>query len=236
MDCTIVFNNAGVLVFSRGHKAAALDLFRGALETKLLYERRQQAAEQRRTNVTPAPGRCVTPDCVLRAAEHLSNIALFASQANESDPALEDGITEPVVPYESRDFNPYIIARPFELPLDRQASTQLASAVIVFNLGLVHHAASRTSAKAASFYEISAALLASEPILPESALLRVAIMNNFGVWCYDNGDGESLRTCMEHLMTVLKHSDHYLDPTVGAHVQTNIDWLLTPPNGGSPAA
>ena len=248
-------NNAGVLALSNGHVRAALDFFRGALETKLAYERMHPPMDvDESTGVTdnedlweqggrpegnegPVMERCVTPDCVIRAENHLSNLDYFRTQREdtETSPVLEEGCLEPVIPYESRDFNPYLYLKPFELSRN-PASTQLTSAIIVFNLGIVHHKGSRTSTKAAAFYEIAAALLSTEPVGDDNMLLRVAMMNNFGVWCFENGDGESLRTCMERLSTVLQNSGHSIETSVEQQVQRNISWLLTPPNGGSPAA
>ena len=142
----------------------------------------------------------------------------------------------PAVPLESRGYNPFIYLQPFELPNTSFASTQLTSAVIVFNLGLVHHCASRNSPKTAAFYEIAAALLSSDLDLMRSSLLRTAIINNFGVWCYENGEGESTRMCMEHLSRIIDASCTTMSTVVEEGIRLNIQWLLTPPTGGSPAA
>jgi hypothetical protein len=139
------------------------------------------------------------------------------------------------VPIESRGYNPYLYAQPFELP-SNPTSTQHTSAIIVFNLGLVYQSMSRSAPKAASFYEISAALLASEVDFIETTEIRIAIMNNFGVWCYENGDGETLRTCMEQLGTLLDRSVDEIPTEVQEGVFSNIRWFITPPTGGSPAA
>jgi hypothetical protein len=233
MDRSLVFNNAGARALSHGHKAVALELFRGALETKLAFERQNPPGG---TTHTEPVERCITPECVLRAESHLSHMDEYSTQneVEELTPVL-DSVDDAIIPFADRGYDPYVYALPFQLP-SASASTQLTSAIIVFNLGLVHQIASRTSAKAAAFYEIAAALLASEAPSPESVVLRVAMLNNFGVWSYENGDGESLRTCMEHLSNVLQQARPSLDQQVEDSIKRNIDWLLTPPNGGSPAA
>jgi len=354
MDRSVAFNNAGVMALNNGYRRAALELFRGALETKLVLERslsgmgpavveeddddsmstatnddgnnnsnnpaehsmdlqeddehqqeriyEQPQPRQQRLSARPSSSSSQPtvvpqdvavperqdalqqqqqqqPECVIRAESHLSNLSRYSTPLDESErrmlaaanggdeasaSAIEEGISDPVIPYANRDFNPYIYLRPFPLPSQQQqqqqqqqrgssppedsiSATQITSAVIVFNLGLVHHHASRRSAKAAAFYEISAALLSAEPISRSTVLLRVAIMNNFGVWCYENGNdnGETLRTCMEHLSTVLDYArrlDNGIDGTsvidrdVEESVTNNINYIITPPNGGSPAA
>jgi hypothetical protein len=153
----------------------------------------------------------------------------------ETNPVLEI-VQEPAVPYETQGYSPYICQRPFELPLNRTTSTQLTSAAIIFNLGLVHQVVSKASAKATAFYEIAAALLSSEDSSGESALLRVALMNNYGVLSYLNGEGEALALCMEHLSTVLREPHPVIDTEIERNIHRNINWFLTPLNGGSPAA
>lgn len=234
MDRSLVFNNAGALVLHNGHSRVALELFRAALESKLAYER---AHPPDAPMASDPVDRCVTPECVVRAEGHLTNMECYSSEVDptQPNPALEDGIIEPAVPLASLGFLPFLYLQPFRLP-SSGTSSQLTSSIIVFNLGLVHHHASRTSAKAAAFYEIAAALLGGEPPSRDSAVLRLALMNNFGVWCYENGDGESLGTCVEHLSSLLQHARPMLDAGIHESITNNIKWLLTPPNGGSPAA
>lgn len=162
------------------------------------------------------------------------------------------------VPRQSRGYEPYIHARPFEIPVATATnttaggvgvSTQVISSVIVYNLGLVHQLSCRASPKAAAFYEISAALLASLPETNDTLLLRVSLLNNFGVWCFENGDGDSMRTCMEHLSMALEDAElaaaspdndssscTIIHKDLKEGIRSNIQWLLTPLNGGSPAA
>ena len=252
-DRSATFNNAGVRMMDVGNQYVALELFRGALESKLSFERNQRPQGTEGGIVQ----RCVTPDppdCINRAEDHLANLNTYLSQAhpveNQSSQdllilQLQNGANVVAdtmsVPLQSRGYDPYIHMTPFEIPVE-PVSTQITSSVIVFNLGLVHHALSRTSPKTAAFYEISAALLASMPETPDTALLRVALLNNFGVWCFENGDGESMRSCMEHLSIAIEGDNEessncpIIDSIVKQGVRSNIQWLLTPLNGGSPAA
>lgn len=253
-DRSATFNNAGVRIMALGNQLVALELFRGALESKLAYERNQRPSVSDQGIIQ----RCVTPDppdCLDRAEVHLANLDSYLGQPQHSSPEqhrhpsaqdqlishlqdgsdiLDDTIT---VPRQSRGYDPYVYMTPFEIP-DQPTSTQITSSVVVFNLGLIHHAMSRTSPKTAAFYEISAALLASMPESPNTLLLRIALLNNFGVWCYENGDGESMRTCMEHLAVAVNDegSCSIVDSAVKQGVQSNIQWLLTPLDGGSAAA
>jgi len=261
-DRSHVFNNAGALMMGAGNVQVALDLFRGALESKLSYERSLHSA-------MGAVQRCVTPDCVAAAENHLTDMdSLLVSSIGESDDegSIEQeihttsyadsqeqastttiSVSSPpdsgwrqdhtVVPEESRGYNPYLYKSPFQLTAASRTSSEETSAIIIFNLGLVHHIEWRNSPKAAAFYEISAALLAGQQMSSQTSLLKVALLNNFGVWCYDNGDGESLRTCVEHLSTLIEATPPvHLSNEVAEGIRANIRWLLTPPNGASPAA
>jgi hypothetical protein len=255
-DRSHLFNNAGARVLSAGNVQVALDLFRGALEAKLSYERTLRPRGDFISEHPLSPiVRCVTPDCVSTAENHLAQMDSIILRMDDGEPSSHMGevlITHApsattrtevrpthvgtVVPEDCRGYCPYFYRTPFELTDGSRSSTELTSAIIVFNLGLVHHHEWMNSPKAAAFYEISAALLASETDTPQAVLLKIALLNNFGIWCYENGDGESLRTCMEHLSSVVKHTSVPLSSEVTEGVRANVKWLLTPPNGGSPAA
>jgi hypothetical protein len=171
----------------------------------------------------------------LRAEAHLAHIEAYSapSAIEEPNPVLET-VRDPAVRYEG--YTPYMCRQPFQLPMTPNTSKQLTSSTIVYNLGLVHQVVSKVSAKAAAFYEISSALLSSEAPTDETFLLRVALMNNFGVWSYLNGEGETLSLCMDHLSTVLREPHPEVDADIERYVKRNILWFLTPPTGGSPAA
>jgi hypothetical protein len=237
MDRSATFNNAGALAFANGHKSVALELFRGALESKLAFERAHPPTSTSPQVESRSRERCVTPESVLRAEGHLSRMDLYSTPNHNDEPyPVLEIAQEPAIPYDIQGFEPYLWQQPFQLSTTSSASSQVTSAIIVYNLGLIHQIASRTSAKAAAFYEISAALVASEDPTADSALLRVALMNNFGVWSFINGEGEALGTCMEHLSMVLREPHPMVDADVERNVQRNVQWFLAPPNGGSPAA
>ena len=108
-----------------------------------------------------------------------------------------DGLSN-VILRSFRGYEPYLYRIPFHLPgnevtpasLDISQAAQSISCRIVFNLGLIHQTVCRTSCKVASFYEIAATLLSSLPsefadngeMGEITVLLRIAILNNFGVW------------------------------------------------------
>jgi hypothetical protein len=150
------------------------------------------------------------------------------------------------VPVQCRGYSPYLYTAPFRFSSDNTQAGSMAvaplnSSFIVFNLGLVHQLMDRTSPKASSMYEISATLLASVPESPETLRLCLALYNNFGVWCFENGIGEAMRECMELLSLALEKVEKEGDSLMWMEedsqaMRSNIDWLLTPPNGGSPAA
>jgi hypothetical protein len=206
-DRSAIYNNAGVRMMGVANENVALELFRGALESKLAFERCQMPL----VNISgqgEVVQRCVTPDlpvCLNRAEMHLGNLDTYLSQENsvehrsihhdllierleEGASEMDDGMT---VPLQCRGYDPFICKAPFEIPENEAVITQITSSVIVFNLGLVHQCMCRTSPKAASFYEISAALLASIPETSDTLLLRISLLNNFGVWSFENGDGDS---------------------------------------------
>ena len=152
-----------------------------------------------------------------------------------------DSLSASCVPPECRGYSPYMCWTPFPLAEDSdlQLNNQYTSAVIVFNLGLVHQWFSKYSPKTAAFYEISAALLSSVvSTMDDSLRLRISLLNNFAVWCFENADGDAMRISLDHLSGVLDDpvSTQILEPQVMQGMRTNIQWLLTPLNGGSPAA
>ena len=80
-----------------------------------------------------------------------------------------------------------LFARAFVMERTDLDYVQFTSAIIVFNLGLAHHLEDPSCTKARSFYEVAASLLAMDSWDAHSALLRVAVTNNFAVWTYQNG-------------------------------------------------
>jgi hypothetical protein len=270
-DLTTHFNNAGVIILqsdeAKYHYDVALDLFRGALETKLALEFAQKrfpiATDTSHNDLTfllqtierqvfPSPE---ATEVIQRAVVHLDHLNLYLTPT----PKPPDNVPESrqpietvrslqllfapsstvVPPLASQGYQPYLCTFPFFVAED-SAFSAVASSVIVYHLGLVHQLMERHSVKASDFYTISAALLASEVQTRATILLRISLLNNFGVWCFENGDGESMRVCMEHLSTVLQGEENedgcLIEAKIIASLRRNILWLLTPPIGVSPAA
>ena len=78
------------------------------------------------------------------------------------------------------------------------------SLMIMFNLALVHHAKDRTSMKAYSIYQLAITLLSAlpPPTSSQSLLLHVAILNNYGVWCFENHECSFTIMCFEEIMDI----------------------------------
>ena len=114
------------------------------------------------------------------------------------------------------DFVPYLYSRPFTILdtcLDSEstlhdfkgefASTEstITSLTIIFNLALSYHINDHASPKASSLYEIALALLLTLPLPTDSQsfLLHAAVLNNYGVWCYQNREYPTMTTCFEEI-------------------------------------
>jgi hypothetical protein len=302
-DRSVVYNNAGIRLMNYGNYSAALEMFRGALETKLIQERTllhnsTNAVDQEDGNMDndeENQQRCVSPDgsedsntsnnTPIRSHQRNDNLDSFLDLLRNMDeqqmqndqqsaavslspdglitstnittgssivsPSPSNGISN-VVLSSYRGYDPYLYRIPFLLPgndvtsssQDASLEAQSISCRIVFNLGLIHQTLSRTSCKVASFYEIAATLLSSLPseftdshdMAVTTVLLRIAILNNFGVWCYEKGEGESMTNSFEQLLDTLDEDQDLIDPSVVQGVRSNIQAFLTPNNGASLAA
>ena len=302
-DRSALYNNAGIRLMGYGNYPAALEMFRGALESKLMQERLQlcnneSAAADPNNQVMDeysleGQQRCVSPDSSddsdmssntpMRTPQRNGNLDSFLDllrnmddqqRQNDQTPSTSvstrdgmitptNGISSPIIspsPSDASDailppfrgYEPYLYRIPFELPGCEMTSatqpsvalTQSLSCRIVFNLGLIHQTLCPTSCKVASFYEIAATLLSSLPaeLVENSELavisvrLRIAILNNFGVWCYENGEGESMMNSFEQLVDTLDEDEDLIDPDVVRGVRANFEAFLTPTSGASLAA
>ena len=110
-------------------------------------------------------------------------------------------------------------------------STRKQSATIIFNLAIVDHLKNRLSEQAVSLYELAMTLLAGDVV----DLLGISLMNNMGVWCYENGDMDGAMACMAHLAGFMV-SCSSIDQAQKDGIQSNIIWLTYPPSPASPAA
>jgi hypothetical protein len=300
-DRTVLYNNAGIRLMDYGNYSAALEMFRGALETKLIHERTMlhnstSAADHDENNMDDDheegdQQRCVSPDgsddsttsnnTPMRSHQRNDNLDSFLDllrnmdeQQRQNDlasssissvqggvitstngslvaPSPSDGISN-VILSSYRGYEPYLYRIPFVLPGNEVTSSsqqvtveaQSISCRIVFNLGLIHQTMCRTSCKVASFYEIAATLLSSLPsefadsseMAVTTVLLRIAILNNFGVWCYEKGEGESMTNSFEQLVDTLDEDQDLIDPSIIRGVRANIQAFLTPNSGASLAA
>jgi hypothetical protein len=260
-DRSAAYNNAGVRVMEAGHGAIAMELFRAALESKLSFERSQtirgHLAISGHSSISTdavivgcrqgqADTECqdVSLECIRRAELHLLNLESYLSfaptqECQQTSDHSTGAISTIVVPAESRGYDPYICSTAFSIPEHSNFSAQVVSSIIVYNLGLAHQNVNRGTETAALFFEISATLLSNFPSTTDTLLLRIALLNNFGVWCFENGDGESMHTSMEHLAIALKFAEDgngSIDVLIQQGVRSNIRHMLTPLEGASPAA
>ena len=232
---SIDFNNAGVRCVETGEHRIAWDLFKGALEVKLAIERTGEAHADihayRNSNMY-----------IDRAEAHLTNIKLLkmdkqlmaAPQGEESEtsPRLQSIATWERFSTDPSLYTPFLFTDPVVLGEDPNITTRRESAAIIFNLALTEHLKTRCSEQAISLYELSMTLLAGDSV----DLLGISLMNNIGVWCYENGDLAGCAKCMGHLVNFTNALSSELDRDQREGVQSNILWLAQPPFTASPAA
>jgi hypothetical protein len=248
----VLFINAGARLLSTAHAdellLIALELFRGALESKLALQRGGAASVMQ----GQAPDTAAASNAIERATLHLQNLDFYLSPSHKTVTNHVDGGIDgqrmssvTTVPPRERGFEPFVCKMPYFIPEDQPVSITLLSCAIVYNIGLVHQWMDRHSPKTAEFYTIAAMLLMNDPVLAAdyhgTLHLRLALLNNFGVWCYEHGVGDSMRTCMEHLAMALdrqeqKGRDSIVDAGLVQCFRFNIQCLLAPLNGASPAA
>jgi hypothetical protein len=130
-------------------------------------------------------------------------------------------------------FTPYLFQQPFQIndcdiqegssgpitdiecgvPLDAikepgaaSYKSMVMSGMLLFNLALVHHTMDRNSVKAHAIYQIAMKLLLTLPTPTDSKslLLHVVVLNNCGVWCYENSNNnvETASVYFEEIMNV----------------------------------
>lgn len=83
------------------------------------------------------------------------------------------------------------------------ASTEstIMSLTMIFNLALMYHMKDHSSMKAHGLYQIAMTLQSAlpTPTDSESLLLQVAVLNNYGVWCFHNHEYASMMACFEEM-------------------------------------
>lgn len=230
---SIDFNNAGVRCVQIGEHRMAWDLFKGALEVKLAIERVFEAnadvQSYRNSNTY-----------IARAEAHLTRIEssrkddkFFAKEGEvTTSPRMQSIATWEKFSADSSLYTPFLFADPISLGKDPDITTRRESAAIIFNLALTEHLKTRCCDQAISLYELSMTLLAGDSV----DLLGISLMNNIGVWCYENGDLAGCARCMGHLVGFTNALFSELDSEQREGVQSNILWLAHPPCSASPAA
>lgn len=251
MSRSIQYNNAGVALTEAGRHKVAWELFKGALELKLAVER--YGSDMRDDDdfvaVMQKDNRYIQ-----RAEYHLQNITNYIKTVPSSQliPSFDrdtDRVHNPsstysisqspnsrhsTMPTDLMDdmYAPFLFRRPIILDPNVEIPTRKESATVIFNLALVDHLKNRCSEQAVQLYELAMTLLTGDIV----DALGIALMNNIGVWCYENGDMDGTRTCMGHLATFLSSCGSAMDEEQRDGLQSNILWLTNPPFTASPAA
>ena len=237
----IQFNNAGAFRF-RLDPRKAWELFKGALEVKLAIERNMKDCRE-----------CIVKE---QFYEHLSSENAYVSRALRDSGGVADKITLEVVEAsralastilqkqfgnELGDifYTPFIFSKPFLVPddhelMDPMELARTTSAIVIFNLALVEQMFNRTSPQAVSLYELATSLLIGQAVNE----LGVALINNIGVWCYENDDIDAAQRCMDHLSRILRNPSgrRLLSDDDCESVLSNISFMLMPRGTISPAA
>ena len=153
---------------------------------------------------------------------------LFCSPFQMSDQVVDEGSDS-----SSSAFTPDVGVTPNDMEF---ASTESMNNClkIIFNLALVHHSYVSASMKVYSLYRIAITILSALPIPSdtESLLLHVAILNNYGAWCFHYHDSSSMVMCFEEIKYIIDESccgnDEYLmiDDTTKYGIYQNIRVLL----------
>lgn len=151
--------------------------------------------------------------------QQLSVLSAWLSQSN-----TEINLVSPFDDQPSSSF--FLVQRALTLrdTVDIDSSqTQLANAVILFNLALLHQLTAPHSRDISHLYRNCAAALVDIPDSDETFLLSVACLNNVGVWCHAAGDVAGAQSTMEQLSGLLAAEDEYdLEEPVLRGVQSNI--------------
>ena len=237
MERSIEFNNAGVSCVEEGDHKAAWDLFKGALELKLAAERTSM------NGGGDGPKQELPKNKYIEKAE--AQYAKRKSHPKSLDHSprsvtyLQDNCHPQRQELSRRQMewapdvldSPFLFTHAMRLERDTDMSTRKQSATIIFNLAIVDHLKNRLSEQAVSLYELAMTLLAGDVV----DLLGISLMNNMGVWCYENGDMDGAMACMAHLAGFMV-SCSSIDQAQKDGIQSNIIWLTYPPSPASPAA
>lgn len=241
VDHAIAFNNAGVAAMGQGLLRRAWDLFKGALELNLLCQVHHTNMEQSLDEAYS------TNRYVKKAVEHLRSVA---ENSNDSEP--EYGITiDPqriACPFllhlagdcsDGHVFIPFIFASPFSIPDSpdlraRPDFPRCIVATVVYNLAVMSHTSNRSSPQAVALYDLATKLVDARG--DHCGLLRLALINNVGVWRFENGSEDVARRCMRSVASSLTTNGQVLCQSDVDNIYKNVRLILDPPMHISPAA
>lgn len=230
------------------------ELFKGALELKLAIERSLDGGASIQKDEVAFVATQSGNSYIQRAEIILRNITNYTERIPSSRTMIKtpDGIGDcdasspqaihggdSTVSYRSTFvdtmdgmYSPFIFCRPMRLPTNKRLPSRNESATIIFNLALVDHLKNRASQQAVQLYELAMTLLTGE-VVDE---LGVALMNNIGAWCYENGDLEGTMTCIGHLSIFLGSCSGLLNEEQRDGLQANVLWMTNSSYIASPAA
>lgn len=98
---------------------------------------------------------------------------------------------------------PLLLEAPSNDPLVRAVRSGKESATIIFNLALLDHLNYTVSEQAIELYELALSLVRAG--IDEFDILSISLLNNIGVWSYENGDIDGAEACMFQLVSILQH-------------------------------
>lgn len=229
MDRSAEFNNAGVDCFKAGEYRMAWDLFKGALEYKLLRDNETRLPQNSTTN----SHRVESNAYITRAESHLFLVRSESRSQKYLDHFDQCAYGRNRQSYDNSLYSPFLFASPIKLGLSQDMPSRKESATIIYNLAIIEHLRNRTSEQAVALYELAMTLLTGDAV----DFLGIALMNNIGVWCYENNDQDSAFTCMGHVSNFVVSCESIIGEEAMDGLQSNILWLLTNPQyTASPAA
>jgi len=250
----VQFNNAGVACF-RSEPKKAWELFKGALEVKLAMERTSMNSS-RQAPATPALFEQLSAEnayvkraqTILEEGNDDDAMDLDPNNVGDSNVVTLEEVEASRILVSSTlcqqfgkelgniFYTPFLFTKPFLIPdQDAISPSEMArttSAIVIFNLALVEHLFNRSSNQAVSLYELATSLLVGQTV----DQLGLALINNIGVWCYENDDLDAAQRCMDHLSRIMRSCHHLVSDADQAAILRNICCLLTPSGSTSPAA
>jgi hypothetical protein len=247
----IQFNNAGVSCF-RSHPKKAWELFKGALEIKLAMEKEMNSSCECSVKVPFYEQLSSENAYIYRAhtileeggdevADQITDRGEVTLDVVEASRTLLSSTLCKRLGKELGDifYTPFVFSRSFRIPDDFESIPPIelartTSAIVIFNLALVEHLFNRTSPQAVSLYELATSLLVGQSVNE----LGLALINNIGVWCYENDDNDAAQRCMDHLSKILRNPScrDLITASDRDAVLRNICCMLMPRGTTSPAA